>query len=80
MKNAAKEAADAIGKAAEAICKATELMKVDLSIDSERFSKLIRDYGKPIAPKDNDYEWVWVKDPVNGNHLAWAKKHNTGGD
>lgn len=46
---AMKDAADAIGKAAEAICKAIEPMKVNLSIDSEQFSKLLKKYNQDIT-------------------------------
>lgn len=46
---AMKDAADAIGKAAEAICKATEQIKVDLSIDGKKFSKLIKKYNQDIT-------------------------------
>lgn len=46
---AMKDAADAISKAAEAICKATEQIKVELSIDGEKFSKLIKKYNQDIT-------------------------------
>lgn len=44
-----KNAGEQIKNGLESMKKATEPIKVDLSIDGEKFSKLIKDYGKPMA-------------------------------
>lgn len=44
-----KNAGEQIKNGLESMRKATELIKVDISIDGEKFSNLIKDYGKPIA-------------------------------
>ena len=49
-----KDAGEQIKYGLESMKKATELIKVDISINREKLSKLIKDYGKPMARSGGD--------------------------